>query len=118
MNNFIILYLCGLLISTNIVFIWFFTGLKLHLFKAFKILPKETGLDEFDTAIYLKNNIIGELLSCPICFSTHIAFIVSSAIYLFNDISPILIVIGALSYPCLIYALYSLVVMLNSYSSK
>jgi hypothetical protein len=107
-------YISCLLISLNIVFIWYFTFFKIHIFKFFRIIPKDIyGLNEFDAEIIVKNTFIGELFSCPICFSTHVSFIVSLIAYCLGYSTFLTVIIGTFSYPSIIYTFYSIIKFIN-----
>jgi len=112
------LYLIGLAISTNLIFVWFFTSIKYHLFRFLKIVNKNCEIQNVDNELILKNRFFGELLSCPICLSTHISFWTAFIIYLMSDLTFIFILVATFSYPAIIYLFYCLANALNAYSDR
>ncbi len=99
MVNYIIFYVVGLLISTNIVFIWFNSPIKEYIIS--KIFKKTN--DE----LIIQNPFWGKLLNCDICFSTWISFFASLIMLIFYPLGLGMLLLATFSYPFLIYILKS-----------
>lgn len=99
MINYLIFYIVGLFISTNIVFTWFNSPIKEYI--VFKIFKKTN--DE----LIIQNQFWGKLLNCDICFSTWISFFVSLIMLIFYPLGLEMLLLATFSYPFLIHTLKS-----------
>lgn len=107
--NFLELYLVGFIASMNWIFIWQTTTLKVKFLKLWLFIRRKkvmlyTPLD-FDEYVYKNWGILGELLTCPICFAHWVGAIFSSAICFYFAGPIYLPVISFFTYPVLIYFL-------------
>jgi hypothetical protein len=94
MWNNILTYVIGLIITTNLIFCWFFTTMQS---KIIYFMFNKT-IDQ----LLIERPFWGNLFSCSLCFSTHISILISSLIYLNSDISYKYIVIASFTYPVLV----------------
>lgn len=54
--------------------IWFDSNFRTHLFKWFKIIPKDLfTVDEVSRYLMINKGLFGEWATCPICFGTWLA---------------------------------------------
>jgi hypothetical protein len=73
-------YLLGMLTTSTVMFLWFSTDLKLHVFQIlakvglFNMPDDVFSTDDLDTVLLIRHPLTGELLSCPGCFSVHVSF--------------------------------------------
>ena len=108
MINDILHYLIGAIIVSNIVVIWFYTNLAVHFYDIFSFGKKKKlyTREDWEQHVVLGWAHLGELLNCPLCFSTHISWITGIAIWQICKSSPWLILLGALSWPLVSYIFY------------
>ena len=99
------IYVIGLLVTANIVIIWFETNLSAHLTNlAFRIKDDKlfTRRDFEDFTLTGFPKFFAELLTCKICFSHWVAFFVAGSISAISGFWWIWLV-GVLTYPAIIY---------------
>lgn len=109
MKELIIFYILGALISCSWICTWFFSNLPVHLFKLSGLIRKKDEIftwEDWSEWLSSKNEYIGELTSCPICFGFWTSVLVSSLIVYINNITPYFILSSAFSWPLLIYISY------------
>lgn len=105
--NIIEFYLWGLIISLNWMLAWQATTLKVKFLKIWLFIRRKkaevyTPMD-FDDYVGFNWGIIGELVSCSICFSHWVGAIVASLFVYFCGAEVYLIPISFFSYPVLIH---------------
>ena len=107
--NFLELYLVGFLASMNWIFIWQTTTLKVKFLKLWLFVRRKKAMlytpADFDEYVYKNWGILGELLTCPICFAHWVGAIFSYAICFYFAGPVYLPVISFFTYPVLIYFL-------------
>lgn len=103
-------YLLGLLVVFNMMSVLELTSLKVHLIKIFcfwnKKIKEIYTLDELEDYISLRWGYIGELLCCPLCYSTHLSWIISLIMFFVLGSPIYLCLFGALSWPAIAYSFY------------
>ena len=108
MPNDLISWLIGSIVVSNLTVVWFYTNLPVHLYELFPRKKKEKlyTRSEWETHVVLNWGHLGELLNCPLCFSTHLSWISGIAIWQVIQSSPWIILLGALSWPLVSYIFY------------
>lgn len=100
-------YLSGILITWTVLLIWFYSPAKITLGN---ILFKEPifSQNEFDTIMLFKNQFIGKLLSCYICFSFWTSLATGLALYFIFKLPWFFPVATTLTYPalCILYKIF------------
>lgn len=69
-------YILGLLVVNSLLLLWFFSPLKITLGEIF--FKKTLMPDQFDDLLFIKNKILGKLLSCHICLSFWLSLFVGA----------------------------------------
>lgn len=89
--------------------IWFFSGFPILLFRTIRMLKPEDEVytqEEWEVWISSKSNLIGELLTCPICLSVWISALVSSSMYFLIGYPVYFIPAAVLSWPFLMFLFF------------
>tara|TARA_R110000824_G_scaffold38771_5_gene118112 strand:- start:762 stop:1100 length:339 start_codon:yes stop_codon:yes gene_type:complete len=108
MSNHLLEYLIGAAVVSNLTVVWFYTTLPVHLYELFSFGKKDKlyTREEWETHAVLNWGYLGELLNCPLCFSTHASWITGIAIWQIMQSSPWLILLGTFSWPLISYIFY------------
>ena len=107
MPNYLISWILGSIIVSNLTVVWFYTNIPVHLYDIFtRKKEKLYTRSEWETHTVLNWGYFGELLNCPLCFSTHISWVTGIAVWKVMQSSPWIILIGALSWPLVSYIFY------------
>lgn len=96
------IYLLGLLITTTLLLIWFYSPLRITIGQLFIDKDMYT-FDQFETYLLLKNVWIGKLLSCYICSSFWLSIFIGLIFVLLGYASIIFPLITGLTYPSICY---------------
>lgn len=114
MLDYVLFYILGALIVTNLLVVWKFTMFPVHLLDAylrFKKKSKEPVIytyDEFEEYVLVNWGILGEWLTCPLCFaSTGLSSVVSITIVTINNFNWWFIPAGVFSWPLIMYVIYT-----------
>ena len=104
MPNDIFLYVLGFLITLNLLTVWIETNFSVNLLKSLRLIKKDIYLRE-ELEEHLTDNwgYVGELLVCPICFATHLSWIVGLIMWLVCQNSLWAIPAGMFSWPGMAY---------------
>ena len=117
MIDFIFWYIFGLLVVTNIQIVWAFTNMPLYIFKSLNIKGIKSQevytREEFEDWLLINLNKFGELLSCPICMSTHTSWITSFLIYFLFFKNLNILFMPVLTWPFMVFLIYSFLKKLN-----
>lgn len=117
MINLLSWYIIGFLICSNIQVIWMFTNMPIYIFKLFNIKKiKNSNIytrEEFEDWLLIHLGWFGELLSCPLCMSTHTSWIVSLFIYILFESSIYFLFLPVLTWPFMVFLVYSVLRKLN-----
>jgi hypothetical protein len=107
MINFILMYVLGLFITTNIVVTWNMTNFPLHLSKLLfrKTITNDDVIDRdaWETWCILRLGTFGELLICPICHGHWIALAVGFILSLSFGFAFWFVPIAMFTYPWMSY---------------
>jgi|TARA_R110000824_G_scaffold387111_1_gene582275 hypothetical protein len=109
MTDLIIFYILGVFISSSWICTWFFSNFPVHLFKMTGIIRKKHEVftwEDWSAWMSKKNEYIGELTSCPICFGFWTSAVVSTILFYINNLTPFFILASAFSWPLFIYIVY------------
>jgi len=102
-------YIWGFLAALNWIFVWQTTTLKIKFLKIWTFLRRRKVMlftpTDFDDYVYKNWGLLGELLTCPICFSHWVGAIFSSIICYALDGNWIVVPFAFFTYPVLIYFL-------------
>tara|TARA_B100000085_G_C18546085_1_gene513934 strand:+ start:1193 stop:1549 length:357 start_codon:yes stop_codon:yes gene_type:complete len=113
MTEEVIYYLLGSIIVSNLIIVWKFTNISIHFLNFFlffkKNKPEIYTTEELEDYLILHGGLIGELLVCPLCLSTHLSWIVSLVIFLLTSCSPLIIPCAMFSWPLVSFIIYGLV---------
>lgn len=101
------LYIWGFLASLNWIFVWQTTTLKVHFLEIWLFLRRRKDKvytpSDFEEYVYKNWGLLGELLTCPICFSHWIGGVFSGILSYFFGGPYWLIPIAFFTYPVWIY---------------
>jgi hypothetical protein len=103
----IIYFILGLLNVNSLLLLWFFSPIKNTLGKIF--FKRDLMPDQFDDFIFVKNKVLGELISCWICCSFWLSIIIGVAYTVILQLPIFWPLITFLSYPGLSYIFYSFI---------
>ena len=106
--NDLISYLVGSIVVSNLLVIWFYTNIPVHFYELFSFGKKKKlyTRDDWEQHAALNWGHIGELLNCPLCFSTHLSWITGILVWQIMQSSPWIILLGAMSWPLISYIFY------------
>jgi len=97
-----IAYIQGLLVTWTGLLIWFYSPLKVTLGQLF-IDKNLYSNDQVETAIMIKNQWVGKLLSCYICCSFWLSLLVGIVFYLLMNLPGYFPFLTWFTYPSLCY---------------
>jgi len=110
-------YILGFLICSNIQIIWAFTNMPIYIFKFLNIKKiKDSNIytrEELEDWFLINLGNFGELLSCPLCMSTHTSWIVSVVFYFFLCPSFYILFLPVLTWPFMVFFIYSVLKKIN-----
>lgn len=95
------IYLLGLLTVNSLLLLWFYSPLKTTISEIF--LKKTLMPHEFDDWLFIKNKILGKLLSCWICCSFWLSLFVGFIAQVIFILPCYYFLITFFTYPCLCY---------------
>jgi len=102
-------YIWGFLAALNWIFVWQTTTLKVKFLKIWTFLRGKKVMlftpTDFDDYVYKNWGILGELLTCPICFSHWVGAVFSSIICYTLEGNWMVVPFAFFTYPVLIYFL-------------
>jgi hypothetical protein len=102
-------YLWGFLGALNWIFTWQTTTLKVKFLKLWIFLRRKKVMlytpTDFEEYVYKNWGLLGELLTCPICFSHWVGAIFSGVLAYVLNVNYIVVPLAFFSYPVLIYFL-------------
>jgi len=117
MNSFWFWYFFGILICSNIQIIWMFTNMPIYIFKFLNIKNIKSSSvytrEEFEDWLLINLGNLGELLSCPLCMSTHTSWIISLILYFLFKPSVYLLFLPVLTWPFIVFLIYSFLKKIN-----
>ena len=103
------LYIFGFLASLNWIFIWQTTTLKVKFLKLWLTIRRREVMlytpSDFDEYVYKHWGLLGELITCPICFGHWVSLIFSSILCFYFNGPVYLPIVSFFTYPVLIYFL-------------
>ena len=107
--DFLKLYSWGLVITTNLLIVFYVSTLKIKIFETLCSLIKKKHevftLEDFDDYAFRNWGAFGEMLGCPLCFGFWLSLIVSIAIQQYFPLPLYYVVFSALSWPSLSYGI-------------
>lgn len=110
-------YILGFLICSNIQIIWAFTNMPIYIFKFLNIKKiKDSDIytrEEFEDWLLINLGYFGELMSCPLCMSTHTSWIVSVIFYFLLHSSFYILFFPVLTWPFMVFMVYSVLKKIN-----
>lgn len=110
MLNEIYLYSIGLVITFNFLTILESTSIKVYIINFILFLNKKNvelyTLEDAEDYVGINWGKVGTLICCPLCYTTHISWIVALCMYYSINSSLYLCIIGSLSWPSISYAFY------------
>ncbi|NBO98992.1 MAG: hypothetical protein EBU90_02520 [Proteobacteria bacterium] len=104
----IVFYLTGLGVTLTALTIWFFGPLKATLGQIFFDKNIYTN-DQFETAMLVKYPLLGKLLSCYVCCSFWLSFLIGVGLLLIFNLPCYFPFLTWFTYPCIAYLYKSLV---------
>lgn len=112
MINYLIAYVFGIFCVSNFLVIWKLTNISNHIYN-FLIFFKKNGEkiftpEDLEDHLILKCGWWGELLTCPLCLTTHLSWIVALLIALLFNLSFLFVLSAMFSWPIFAFAIYSL----------
>lgn len=100
-------YIAGLGIAATFLLIWFYSPLKITLGQI--LFDKNFySTDQFETALLLKNKILGKLSSCFICSSFWLSLLIGSSLFVIFGLEWYFPLLTWFTYPGVLY-LYKLI---------
>lgn len=107
--NYLLVYFLGYLTTLNWIFVWQTTTLKCKFAKLWLFIRRKKSMmytpTDFDEYAYKHWGLLGELLTCPICFTHWVGAIFTSIFVYYFQLELILIPIAFFTYPILVYSL-------------
>lgn len=107
--NILEIYMWGFLAALNWIFVWQTTTLKVHFLEIWlflrRIKTKIYTPTDFEDYVYKNWGLLGELLTCPICFSHWTGGIFSSILCYFFNGDWYVVPFAFFTYPVWIYFL-------------
>jgi len=107
MTDLIFYYTVGAITVSNLIVVWNLTNLPVHFYDILNYFNKNKEelytREDWENYIALNHGTLGELIVCPMCLATHLSWAVGLAIYLIQDCSPFLILVGTFSWPMISY---------------
>lgn len=107
LNIFMIFYITGLLIAATGLLIWFYSPLKTTLGQIF-FSKSIYSNDQFETALVLKNKILGKLSGCFICSSFWLSLVIGIGLFGIFNLEWYFPLLTWFTYPGILY-LYKLI---------
>lgn len=105
-NEYIYLYVTGLLFCSGVITIWNFSFISIHLLSWLYKDKSIITIDELAEAISEKNPKISELIFCPLCLGFWLSLSTATLIFYLNKLSLWFIPVCAFSWPIFILLLY------------
>lgn len=101
-------YFSGLLTVNSLLILWFYSPLSSSIAKY--ILKKDniSNLDDFLDFIYIKNEILGKLLSCWICMSFWLSLIIGIILTFCFNLSWFFPIMTFFTYPSVLFSIKQL----------
>lgn len=111
MSDLIIYYFLGILIVSNLICVWKFTNLSVHMINIWFFIFRKKDFEiytteEFENHMAIYWGWLGELLICPLCLSTHLSWITSLIFFYFGCVPITFLAISAFSWPMFAYLFY------------
>jgi len=105
----ILIYVLSFMATANWIFVWQTTTLKCKFAKLWLFIRRKKAMmytpTDFDEYAYKNWGLIGELLTCPICFSHWVGAIFSSLLTFYFEADLIMIPLAFFTYPLIMYSL-------------
>jgi len=101
-------YLAGLFSVNSLLILWFYSPLSSSIAKYFFKKDNVSNLDDFLDFIYIKNEILGKLLSCWICMSFWISLIVGIILVICFNLPLYFPILTFFTYPALLFTIKQL----------
>lgn len=102
-------YIWGFLAALNWIFVWQTTTLKVKFLKFWLFLRRKKAMlytpTDFEEYVYKNWGLLGELLTCPICFAHWVGGIFSLILATILNVNLIVVPFAFFTYPVLIYFL-------------
>jgi len=82
--NFIFVWILSIFVGLNLTTAWFVSGLRFHFANLFVSAPEDKLTDDSEVTQFLmaKFGILGELISCHVCFSSYLTAVSGFFLYL------------------------------------
>ena len=106
MISLIFLYILGAIITSNIVAIWNLTNMPVYLTNLF-FRTKFITRDDWEKYLLINCGKFGELLLCPLCFSTHVSWMIYFLAYIFVEIPVWGFLPCMFSWPVISYSIFN-----------
>ena len=108
-EKFLIVYFISFLAALNWIFVWQTTTLKCKFAKIWLFIRRKKAMmytpTDFEEYAYKNWGLIGELLTCPICFSHWVGGIFSALLNYYIGGDWIVVAVSFFTYPVIIYSL-------------
>jgi hypothetical protein len=96
-------YLSGLLSVNSLLILWFYSPLSSSIAKYIFKKDNVLTLDDFLDFIYIKNEILGKLLSCWICMSFWLSLIIGIVLAICFSLPMYFPILTFFTYPALLF---------------
>lgn len=98
-----VLFAVGALIVTNVLIVWKHTLLPVHIYKLLNPRRSVYTHEDWELDMALRFGAVGDVLTCSLCFSTHVSWVVALVICGITAAPLWLVLLGMFTWPVIAY---------------